>query len=620
MKNIAVILVFLAALSLYGDTDRAEIEDRLKKACGIRPRLIYLKADEQKVKERIASDETLSAASEAAIRKADKVIKQPPVVRELTGRRLLHKSRECLERVLHLSYAYRMTGDAKYLQRCEQEMLAAAAFSDWHPSHFLDVAEFTVALAFGYDWLYDSLGEESRKIIRQAIIDKGLKPSLAKKGTWWIKGNNNWNQVCHCGMVLGALAVGENEPKLAAAMIERAVNNLPCSMKEYAPDGAYPEGPSYWNYGTSFNVMLLAALESALGTDFGLSKQKGFMKTAEYYLHVAGPSHYFFNYSDCGAHSGPAVSPYWFASRSGDTSLLWREQQLMEKYKDSPRGRLFPLLLLWAGTAAKSTPPSALSWHGDGATPVGLHRSSWTDNNAVFVAIKAGSPRTNHGHMDAGSFVMDSDGVRWIKDLGSQGYHSLESKGVNLWNMRQDSQRWTVFRLSTEAHNTLMVNGKQQSIKGRAEIIKSSGKQGKQYTVIDMGKIYDGNLARAQRGVMLRQDRSVVLRDEIKAPENPAKVRWAVMTGADITIQGSSAIFRKKDKALNITVVNPENARLKIIDAEAPRQSYDASNPDSRQLIMELELEPNQAETITVILSPGSLEKTDNQVKPLDQW
>jgi hypothetical protein len=36
-------------------------------------------------------------------------------------------------------------------------MLAAAAFSDWNPSHFLDVAEMTAALAIGYDWLYEEV-------------------------------------------------------------------------------------------------------------------------------------------------------------------------------------------------------------------------------------------------------------------------------------------------------------------------------------------------------------------------------------------------------------------------------------------------------------------------------
>ena len=50
-----------------------------------------------------------------------------------------------------------MTSEKKYLNRAVKEMLAVSAFSDWNPSHFLDVAEMTMAVSIGYDWLYDGL-------------------------------------------------------------------------------------------------------------------------------------------------------------------------------------------------------------------------------------------------------------------------------------------------------------------------------------------------------------------------------------------------------------------------------------------------------------------------------
>ena len=43
-------------------------------------------------------------------------------------------------------------------------------------------------------------------------------------------------------------------------------------MKDYGPDGAYPEGYGYWGYGTSFNVMFLSAVEKLFGKDFGLTQ------------------------------------------------------------------------------------------------------------------------------------------------------------------------------------------------------------------------------------------------------------------------------------------------------------------------------------------------------------
>lgn len=74
----------------------------------------------------------------------------------------------------------------------------------------------------------------------------------------------------------------------------------------------------------------------------------------------------------------------------------------------------------------------------------------------------------NHGHMDIGSFVMDAGKERWAMDFGSQGYESLESKKVDLWNMKQNSQRWQVLRYNNFYHNTLTFDDELQRVEGYA--------------------------------------------------------------------------------------------------------------------------------------------------------
>ena len=196
--------------------------------------------------------------------------------RVLIGRRLLDKSREALKRIFYLSYAWRMTSDVKYLERAEEEMLAVSSFTDWNPSHFLDVAEMTMAVSIGYDWLYDGLSEKSRKLLRMLYIEKGLKPSLDSANNSWVKATHNWNQVCNAGMTFGALAVYEDDTELATKIIDRAVTSIKLPMEDYLPDGAYPEGYGYWGYGTSFNVMFISAMEKAFGKEYGLAINPGF--------------------------------------------------------------------------------------------------------------------------------------------------------------------------------------------------------------------------------------------------------------------------------------------------------------------------------------------------------
>ena len=374
-----------AAESAFRDVPAEEVDRAFSRPMPPHPRLLMTNKQVARIKAELKSQPDMQAFYKAMLAKADDLLDQAPVKRVKTGRRLLSVSRRCLDRVIHLSAAYRLAGEKSYLQRAEKEMLAAAAFSDWNPSHFLDVAEMTAALAIGYDWLYGDLSKASRLTIRQAILEKGLEPSL--KNTGWVRGHNNWNQVCNGGITLGALAIAEDQPDLARKLVHRAVNGVQVVMKYYEPDGAYPEGPGYWVYGTSYNVVLLAALESALGTDFNLSKAPGFVASASYYQHVSGPTGLYFNYPDSGSRGGFQPAVFGFAQKYNQPSLAWHQHQL---WKDAvARGpsalvesRFAPLILTWRDN--RRTVPEDLCWAGRGSNPVAMFRTSWTDKDAVY--------------------------------------------------------------------------------------------------------------------------------------------------------------------------------------------------------------------------------------------
>ena len=61
---------------------------------------------------------------------------------------------------------------------------------------------------------------------------------------------NNQNQVGNGGMLASALALAERHPDFARLVVRGAVRSLPLSQGEYYPEGAYPEGPGYWGFGT----------------------------------------------------------------------------------------------------------------------------------------------------------------------------------------------------------------------------------------------------------------------------------------------------------------------------------------------------------------------------------
>jgi hypothetical protein len=598
----------------------AEVTARLQQAKASHPRLFLTADEERRLKELIASDPLRQRLLRDLLAEADAVLPTAPVERVLEGRRLLDKSRTALQRVLGLALAWRLTGEPRYAERARRELVRVAGFTDWNPSHFLDVAEMTLAVGIGYDWLYGTLDEPTRALLRTAIVEKGLRPSLQHDS--WTRSANNWNQVCNGGIAAGAMAVAEHEPKLAAELVARAVDTVPLAMREYAPDGAYPEGPGYWGYGTTYNVILLSALQSALGTDFGLSAQPGFLATADYFLHVHGPTGLHFNYSDAGR-GGGSLSPaqFWLASRRQEPHLLFAQWQGLATPSaggSEARGRTAPFLLLWMPEKLQTPPaPARLSWTGHGHVPVAFHRSSW-DPGATWVAVKGGSPSANHAHMDVGTFVMDADGVRWADDLGSQSYHSLESKGVDLWNRAQGSDRWKVFRLGTAAHNVLMVDGQQQRVQGHAPI--TAAREGR--TVLDLSSVYRGLLRRAFRGVAVQADRTVLVQDELEA-ERGGTVRWAMLTRAEVIVEGPGRAALKLDgRSLSLRVLEPAGAQLRVYATDPPPGPNDAANPGTRIVGFEVRSTPGTPQRLVVHLVPGSVATSTGApaVSPLSAW
>jgi len=612
------ILLLSAGLQSCSGSD---LNDRDRMPPG-HPRILLLENEESIIRETIAADNIWSTTDIFIINECNKMLSRPPVERVLIGRRLLDKSREALRRIFFLSYAWRMTSNEDYLQRAEKEMLAISSFSDWNPSHFLDVAEMTMGMAIGYDWLHKGLSPETRNVIKEAIVEKGLRPSFQSSYNGWLKNSNNWNQVCNAGMTFGALAVYEDEKELANQIIERALSSIVLPAGEYKPDGAYPEGYGYWGYGTSFHVMFLSAMEKAFGDTYDLSSGADFLKTAGYLENMTGPFGTPFNYSDCGSGSGMNPAMFWFGSRLDDPSVLWSEKYLLLN-KSVPNDRLLPAVLIWSAgmTIDRITPPRKNIWVGQGKNPVALMRTSWTSNDAIFIGLKAGSPSANHGHMDIGSFVMDAGGQRWAMDFGSQDYNSLETAGVDLWNMSQTSERWDVFRYNNLAHSTLTVNNNYQVVKSYAAITGFSDKPDMLNAITDMTGAYNGQLKKSVRGIAIAGNQYVIVRDEVETTGTEATIRWNLVTSATVTLTGNNtAELVKNGKKMTIKVAEPATVTLKTWSTDSPN-TWDARNPGTTMVGFETVIPANTTVSLSVLLLPeGASEDSSLSTRKFSEW
>ena len=508
-------------------------------------------------------------------KEADSILTTPLLKRELEGFRLLFVSRHMLERMTVLCMVYRIGKNPEILKRINKEVIAVCEFEDWNPQHFLDIAEMSLAVSIAVDWVGKWLPKETVQLAKTSLIEKALIPSYNESGTrmFWINSTNNWNAVCHGGMIASSLVIADENPELAAKTISRALDKLPGSLSEYAPDGIYPEGPTYWGYGTSYSVVASNVLTTSLGSDFGISKSPGFMESASFLLNVTAPSGDFFNYADSGDKKGgsQSVLTTWFAAKTGDG--LYFDKAFFEN--PVAAGRFAGVALIWLSEFEqnkKSIIP--MNWHGNGKNPVAVFRGEGENTNDFFLAVKGGKAELSHGNMDAGTFVFDLNGVRWILDPGNQSYYPLNRIGFNLSGHCQDCPRWTLLTKKNMGHSTVTINDERFDVAGQAKIIDF--KEGEKPEVtIDMTPLYFGNAEEVKRRFQKENNRSFILEDQIKTNELTHNINWGLMTVADVVPTKNGAVLKQDGKEISIEILEPAKVGFSVISLDPPPLEID---------------------------------------------
>ena len=579
------------------------------------PRLILNEDALQSLKEQAETDEVLQGFVRSAIRRADRCLEKAKIKYEKRGPRLLHVSKSCLDQVYELGIAWRWTGEKKYAKKIQEILLTVCDFPDWNPSHFLDTAEMSHAVGVGYDWIYHELDEPTRKRIRKALVDLGLKPGIErhKNDYHHFSYGYNWNQVCNGGLLIGALAIAESEPETAQFIVAQALEHLPTALESYAPDGVWAEGIGYWQYATRYTGYSISALETALGSDFGLSSMRGLDQTGYVPIYSAGPTGLYFSYADAGDFKKRKSAPcmFWLARTYQNSHFSDSEHTLIKA------DNVDPFHIIWY------VPPSgeaSVSWDRDrclrGQVDTALFRSSWDDPNAIFVGIKAGYNQAHHGHLDLGNFEMDALGVRWARDLGSDDYNL-----PGYWEYREGGERWSYYRLNSFSHNVPILGGKNQNANAVVKLTRFESRENLSFAEVDLTAAYAAHADKALRGVaMVDNRRAVLVQDEFEI-KAACELVWGMTTDAEIALEAQDvARLSLEGKELVARVLSPANAKFMIESAEqSPPQKQ---NQGVSRLVVRLP-EATGKVTVAVLLSPQWQEGVSvgsTTVKPLKTW
>lgn len=345
-------------------------------------------------------------------------------------------------------------------------------------------------MGIAYDWLYDLWTADQKTQIRGALIQWGLQPGLsvftpgATFGWWKTNVTGNWNCVCNGGLTLASLAIlGDDTTGVASQLLGFTVDNAKQNCANaVADDGSWAETANYWYFGTTGHAEMASSLLTATGSHYGLlDVNANFYRTGQFHMYVYGATS-LFNYGDHGPNkfSTTANSMFLYSKSYSQPSFsLFQREQVdaaepwsMFWYDPTVSGAF------WDGTPLDHFFDNSLDqW--------ASMRSSWTDENALYVAIKAGRNQGHqtHNDLDVGDFVLDALGTRWAGELGSGDYLSLNY----FTSDAQDADRWQYYRKMTEGQNTIMIDRGNQNVLALPSVKHdSSGTQQGSSTVMNI--------------------------------------------------------------------------------------------------------------------------------------
>ena len=581
------------------------------------PRLF---ADDAKLAEFVEltkTDELAAAIKNHVIAVAEQAVDIPVLQRRKIGMRLLGVRREALSRLSRISLAWRLTKDERFLNRAKKEMNALLEFSDWNSSHYLDVAELCLATAVTYDWLYAGLTSAERDYYAKKIREKGLEcgfpGGVPIKRLWWRKNENNWNAVCNAGTLAAAWAlcdVNEEYARYCETLVNLARESLPLTAGCYAPKGAYPEGPSYWAYGTEFICIALDML-TKMGCEDGIGNAPGLSETVYYIVNNMGASGLSHNYGDNGTKPSASFAHWWLAKRYNKKDALdgygynstMQAAKLTKNYFKkndqlimASRGdRLFAFIPFYLQTGlSKEDSQKPKVWStGDTVGPSSVITFRSPANH--WVSIKGGTPRTNHMHLDAGSFVYDVPAKRLVYDFGGENYTKCEANMKSTWSMSPKSDRWDILRYSTKAHSVPRIEDFKAYSYGQAVFFDHKTNSYPFSVKVDLSTLYK-QASKMIRTFKMDEDGTLTVRDEYKG------LKPGTTVYSQFPVMPKTYVLNGKAEKGKMSISSTDATDVKIDKFDDMRRDWETSFKGAERIAFSTSAKDDGSAVLTVVL------------------
>ena len=450
---------------------------------------------------------------------------------------------------------YLLTGDERYGEEAKRRIIHFFSWDPSGPTSYHANNEAAMWMLYKgvstYDWTYDLFRPDEREKVEKVMKFRlSSLYDLLRYTTIYHSYNFQSHSARMCSFLAeGALCFADKWPEAEdwlRYVLTVYWNFYPTWGKD---DGAWHEGPGYYDLYGMVGLHFITALKKATGID--LTEKDFFKNTPYYFIYTNPPYSRISPFGDL-QHLPPSnTSPEYELQNRGE--LMYNLSSLMNNpyarwYADftgsGPGKNILGILLKNDRIIAKSPSDLPQARYFPGVGLVSLHTELGNGKNDIhFLFHSDPYGAISHSRPDQNAFTLEAFGEALAI---ASGYYPW-------WNS-EHNKKWSY---ATRAANSVTIDGGKgqafQDAEAYGKIVKFESNDIYDYTLGDASKAYKGLLNKFNRHVVHLKPGIFVLFDELEAPK-PVNFEWWIHSLSEMKIDDNN-------KMINIS---QGDARLKV--------------------------------------------------------
>ena len=395
------------------------------------PYILYDSSDVATLKEKVKSGYSLKAYQYLETT-AKKYIKASVSYDTLTGTAKAISGRMLQSYVAYLSTYGMLNNNAQYLNKAVELVINAVNYGNItfydSANGALSISDYGYAYSLAYDWLYNYMTNEQRKLLKAEMEEIGswIYSNSSSLNTWgsdevrrkaW-----NWNAVTHGALGMICVSLGSHSDWLNLA-IDRMKGYY-----SYAVDstGASVEGLHYIGYALNTLAVLDCAIYDSTGIEV-MEYYPAMQKLPEWSMYMTAPYGNEQAAINQGTKLDNCAATFYIINRFSQSTALWGWERTYNLHNGSGftsdyagNGWNIPALIYYENKNLKATEPNS-SYNLIKTYEKGLviARDGWDTNDSMATFTSGWGYNGCWNHPDDNTFTFFAKGESFVIDLGA---------------------------------------------------------------------------------------------------------------------------------------------------------------------------------------------------------